>query len=176
MTSATYGCDLVGDRPEAQRQDGRVVHQDRLRLVVQGHLLVLVGLGGGLLDQRIEVGVAVLAVVVAAVAGEQAIELVVRVRIVGTPAVAGDGVVALGPLGEEDAEVGADLVGLETERLAPGLGQEGDPRLVAGVRVEAELELAEVGAALVLPSAARALAMWSLAEARSNGYGSRSGW
>ena len=82
---------------EAKRQDRRVVHQDRLRLLVERHLLVLIRLAGRLGDQGVEVRVAVLAVVVAAAADEQT-ELVVRVRVVGTPAVAGDVVLAGGAL------------------------------------------------------------------------------
>ena len=81
--------DLVGADAPAGKTAGRVVDQDRLGLVVEGDLLVLIRLGGGLGDQRVEVRVAVLDVVVAAAADEQT-ELVVRVRVVGTPGVAGD--------------------------------------------------------------------------------------
>ena len=120
--------------------------QDRLRLLVERDLLAWSGSAAAWVDQRVELRVAVLDVVVAAAADEQT-ELVVRVRVVGTPAVAGDVVLTGRALLEEDAEVAADLLGLETERLAPGLGQERDARLVAGAGVEAELELAEVSGA-----------------------------
>src|SRR5206468_5943915 len=62
--------DFVDLGSEEQRQDRGVVDHQRLRLVVQGNLLVLVRLGGCLREQGIEVGIAVLAVVVPTVAGE----------------------------------------------------------------------------------------------------------
>ena len=130
-----------------------------------------------MIEELVEGRVAVLLVVVAAAAGEQAGELVVRVRVVGTPAVAGD--VVQSPavaLREEDAEVAADLLGLETERVAPGLGQERDARLVAAPVLKPNLS---GGRSLPRRSVIAELLAgpWSTPAprgrgSRSNGYGS----
>jgi hypothetical protein len=107
--------------------NARVVHQDRLRLLVQLDLLGLIGLAGACLSRRrspcCSTGSSLLPP-----PHRNRPKLVVRVRVVGTPAVTGDHVLAGRALLEEDAEVAADLIGLETERLSPGLGQERDAR------------------------------------------------
>ena len=122
------------------------------------------------------VGVAVLAVVVAAAAEEQAVQLVVRVRVVGAPAVAGErrtrqSVRSL----EEDASKSTPICSVSRPKcLSPGLGQEGDARLMAGAGVEAELE--RPGARRVAVAELRQgrghVRPWPTS--RSYGYGSRS--
>ncbi len=173
VTPLTYGLTSSAWTPQRRKSEAASSSRILPACFVERDLLGLVRLGGGLGDQLVEGRVAVLLVVVAATAREQAIELVVRVRVVGTPAVAGDVVLASGALGEEDAEVAADLLGLETEgcRARPAARN-----ATRGSWPEPELKPnfsgRDVRGAGDSRCSASALSMLALAASRSYGYGS----